>query len=55
MLLREISEETMISKCLWGVGPLTPNMTNAGVLPTSVSWFLFSEVLSVNFGQGVAL
>lgn len=59
VLLWEISKEficeTGISKCLWGKGLLTPNMTDAGVLLTLVSWFLFSEVLSVNFGQAVAL
>lgn len=55
MLLRETSIcEAMISKCSWGKRPLTPNMTNAALLLTSISWLLFPEVLSVNLGQVMA-
>lgn len=52
---KEFICEAVISKCSWGKGPWTRNMPNAGLSRTSVPWFLFLEVLSVNLGQVMAL
>lgn len=42
VLLREISKETMISKCLWGAGPLSRGITNISFL-VSLFWSAISE------------